>query len=339
MNFRAYGLLHLCEGNPDAGGNEKFNDFNDQVNVYLNCAITLSNSLRSKDVEFVLLTNSKFELERVKPVGTALRIEEIPFATIVPDGTPFYSAHSKLDAFRYLSGLTESYVALCDVDMVCLNDFPNCLSHIIRAGIPLCYDISDQVIPAWGRDVVVRNLQLVHNCESEGRWYGGEFVAGPPAFFSTLARECNRIYGNYIKNIDHISYVAKGDEPTTSAALEMIRKGGTYVADAGPLGIIGRFWNWETRHPQRPLEYFQQGSLLHLPSDKRFLAGLSQEPTLTSCKFLSEYQAYRNRHRQKRVRDVVRPFIPEKMLQWMRNRRHARRTRDRLRQANSIPAP
>src|SRR6516165_1391534 len=96
----------------------KFYDFNDQVNVYLNCAITLSNSLRLKDVEFVLLTNSKFEIERVKPVGTALQIEEIPFSTTVPVGTPFYSAHYKLDAFRYFSGLTESYVALCDVDMV-----------------------------------------------------------------------------------------------------------------------------------------------------------------------------------------------------------------------------
>ena len=326
MNFRAYGLLHLCEENPDAGGNERFNNFNDQVNVYLNCAITLSNSLRSKNVEFILLTNNKFELEQLKPVGTALQIEEIPFSTIVPDHTPFYSAHSKLDAFRYFSGLTESYVALCDLDMVCLNDFPSCLSYIMRAGIPLCYDISDQVIPAWGRDVVIRSLELVHNCESEGRWCGGEFVAGPPAFFSTLTRECDRIYCNYIKNIDHLHI--KGDEATTSAALEMIRKGGTYVADAGPLGIIGRFWNWETRHHQRPFEYFQQGFLLHLPSDKRFLAELSQKLKLTSCDFLSEYQAYR--HPKKRMRDVVRPFIPQKVLQWRRNRRDARDARDRL---------
>ena len=323
MNFRAYGLLHLCEKNRVNGEYVKATDFNDEINVYLNCAITLSNSLRLKNVEFTLLTNSKFELERVKPIGTALQIEEIPFSTVVPDGTPFYAAHRRLDVFRYFSGLAESYVACCDLDMMCLNDFPNCLSHIIREGIPLCYDISDHVISAGWRELAIRDLQLIHNCESEGRWYGGEFIAGPPVFFRTLTRECERIYGNYIKNIGHFNF--RTDEPMRSAALEMIRKGGAYVADAGPLGIVGRFWNCKTRHPQRSLEYFQQGSLLHLPADKRFLAGLSREPTLTSCEFLGKYKAHLHKSKpKKRMRDVARPFIPEPMLEWVRNRRRAR---------------
>jgi hypothetical protein len=326
MNFRLYGLLHLAEGNHSAE-NVLVNDFNYRLSVYLNCAITLFNCLRSKDIEFILLTNSKYELERIKPAGVTLPIEEIPFCTDVPRGIKFFSAHFKLDAFRYFSQLPEGYVGLCDLDMVCLNDFPRCLHNIIKQKIPLCYDISDQVIPAYGHEVIIRDLQSIHHVESEGRWYGGEFISGPPDFFLTLTKEIDLIYENYIKNLENLHTM--GDEPTTSAALELIRKRGTYVADAGALGIVGRFWNAVVLHPQRPFEYFQQCFLLHLPADKRFLAGLSQETTVTLCGFVKKYQAHRLRPQPKKgirdiVKDVVKTFMPKKVIQWLRNRRASR---------------
>jgi hypothetical protein len=81
------------------------------------------------------------------------------------------------------------------------------------------------------------------------------------------------VYPNYVKHIGSVHHV--GDEILTSAALEMVRRQGEIIADAGSLGIVGRYWNTEVRHVQRDAAHFLEGFLLHIPADKRFLAGLA----------------------------------------------------------------
>ena len=221
-----------------------------------------------------------------------MRVEEIPFTTKVPSGIRFYSAHFKIDAFRYLSSLDEDYVALCDLDMVCVNDIPQCLTNNIKSKIPMYYDIFDQVIPAYGHNTIIRDLKKIHGFDSEGRWSGGEFISGSPKFFRLLVKEIDALYGNYIQNIDSLHHV--GDEAFTSAALEKIRKKIEYVADAGVLGVVGRFWSVSTCHPQKPFKYYENCFLLHLPADKRFLADLAAQKKLDRVNFFREYSMYRN---------------------------------------------
>lgn len=291
MGVAFYSLLHLCEGENSAV-NLPIKDFRDQVSVYVKCAITLSNSLQSRGLPFTLLTNRKDLVEEVsQPYGNALQVLEIPFTTKVPTGIRFYSAHFKLDAFRYLSTLNDDYVALCDVDMVVINDCPQRLSNNAQHGIPMFYDISDQVIPSYGREVIMRDLTSIHGLDSEGRWAGGEFISGTPDFFLALTKEIGNIYDNYITTFEALHHI--GDEAYTSAALELMRRKGVLISDAGQLGIVARFWSVRPKHYQLPMQYVQQCSLLHLPADKRFLASIAGKTPMEVSVFLRAYNKHR----------------------------------------------
>jgi hypothetical protein len=260
------------------------------VLVYVNNAIVLQKSLSSRGVAFALLTNNKRLIEECASKtdnGFLLEIIEIPFPTKVPSGIKFYSAHHKIDAFRYLASLKGFYYALCDLDVVCVNDFPTCLQNLIEARIPLCYDISDQVIPAYGHDVIIRNLSTIGGIESEGRWSGGEFISGTPEFFHKLMSVIDDIYDNYILNISSMHHI--GDEAIISSALEKLKRQGVYIGDAGNLFIIGRYWNTSVLHPQKPFTYFKNCFLLHLPADKKFISDLASLEAQALVEFISIY--------------------------------------------------
>jgi len=154
------------------------------------------------------------------------------------------------------------------------------------------YDISDQVIPAYGQDPIVRDLSAIHGLDSEGRWSGGEFISGPPEFFSDLVDAIEDVYGNYVSRISSLHHV--GDEAFTSSALEVLRRKCRYVADAGTLGIVGRYWNTPVLHPQKPFESFRRCFLLHLPADKKFLSDLARRDSDT----LSDFKGLYDKHRK-----------------------------------------
>jgi len=290
--MKMYGLLHLQE-NEKTAMNLSNDNFQQLISIYINNAITLANSLRTKGISFTLLTNRKDIINGILGQGECdLQVQDIPFITKVPTGIRFYSAHFKLDAFRYLATLNEAYVGLCDLDMVCINDFPQSLNNIIKAETPLFYDISEQVIPAHGANNIIRDLKLIHGLESEGRWSGGEFISGTPDFFNTLIKEIDGVAQNYFSHVNELHHI--GDEAITSAALEVMRRKGQYIADAGALGIVGRFWSISILHPQKSFDYFRQCFLLHLPADKKFLSEMAIKRTITSEKLLDLYDKYRN---------------------------------------------
>lgn len=172
--------------------------------------------------------------------------------------------------------------------MVCINDFPACLHNIIKAGIPLCYDISDQVIPAYGHDVIIRDISTINKLESEGRWAGGEFISGTPELFNKLVSEIDVIYDDYVTNIHSLHHV--GDEAVVSAAIEKMKRKGIYIADAGNIFIVGRFWNANVLHPQKPFAYYKNCFLLHLPADKKFISKLAKLEVGELADFISVYE-------------------------------------------------
>jgi len=292
MNIEIYGLLHFDEDEKSAM-NVATKDFQDQVLIYVNNAIMLSKSLLTQGITFTLVTNNKSLVTSCKPDAIDnLKIIEINFDTCVPTGIRFYSAHFKLDVYRYLASLNKDYIALCDLDVVCINEYPQCLINIIKNGIPLCYDITDQVITAYGHEVIIRDLKAIHGLDSEGRWTGGEFISGPPKFFKALMTEVDRIYNQYIANLSELHHI--GDEAVISSALEVMRRQGWYIADAGTLGIIGRYWNYEQiSHCQKSFDYFKKCFLLHLPADKRFISdNLTKLNGNINMQFINNYEKY-----------------------------------------------
>jgi len=289
MIIKLYGLLYLAS-QENSSVNLPVKNFQDQIGIYLKNAINLSTSLRSKDIDFTLLTNQKETLDKLSlqyGFGSNLKTKEIRFETTVPHGIRFYSAHYKLDVVKYLASLNEPYVGMCDLDILAINNVPECLKNIMQDKIPLYYDISDQVISEYGHEKIIRDMKKLSPFIREGRWAGGEFLAGPPAFFSALNNEVQDIYINYLKVYAEVHH--QGDEMPMSVALEIMRRNGQYIADAGTLGIIGRYWSVSTKFKQKPFGYFKGCFLLHLPADKIFLAKLSCEEANNKDKFLRKY--------------------------------------------------
>jgi hypothetical protein len=293
MNVQFYGLLYLSE-NESNGHNLSADSFSELKNFYLRNAVTLSISLKSKGISFVLLTNRAEEIQsdvNLLGMGDWIKVEGIPFHQLVPSGTKYYSAHFKLDVFNYFSSFSEkSYLGLLDLDMISISEIPQCLINIVEAGIPLCYDISDQIIPAFGHDVILQDIECLLGTTSEGRWSGGEFISGTPDFFRRFSTEANKICTQDAENPSNFHH--QGDEMITSVALERLRRQGCYIADAGTLGIVGRFWSVPTLHPQKPFDYFRNCFLLHLPADKQFLAETSVVTAQQQDLFLKRYEVH-----------------------------------------------
>ena len=167
--MRFFGLLHLSDSETTTV-NEKLTGFRDQITLYLKNAVTLSNSLRAKGFRFTVLTNQEQQLRNFHGGSADLEFEEIEFNLGMPSGAGFYSAHFKLDVLRHLSRLDDAYLGLVDLDMICLNPVPDAFNRNVREGIPMCYDISDQVVPAFGEKTIIRDLEALHGGTSEGRW-------------------------------------------------------------------------------------------------------------------------------------------------------------------------
>jgi hypothetical protein len=297
MDIKLYGLLHLAE-NENNAVNTRANNYERQKYLYLKNAIALSKSLTTKGIPFTLLTNRPQEINDALAdieQGNHLKVESIECTYKIPSGIKFYSAHYKLDVFRFLASLEkERYVGLVDLDMIAISEVPKCLRDIVKNNIPVCYDISDQVIPAYGRVRIIEDVQKLDPTVAEGKWYGGEIIMGPPHFFKKLNDEINHIYGNYINSWGGLHH--QGDEALTSVAIQRLQIKGEYIADGGTNGIIGRYWSICTLHPQKPFRHYLQNCfLLHLPSDKKFIASINYDIASHKDKFIWKYAIHRRR--------------------------------------------
>jgi hypothetical protein len=295
MNFSLYGLLYLAKNQSSSIMDLYAETYVKKRRFYLKSAVNLSRSLRKRGVNFTLITNNKQEiLDELDflSYSDSLNVECIDFQLQVPDGLFYYSTHFKLDVFRYFASLSkELYVGLIDLDAIAIGDIPVCLKNLIEARIALAYDVSDQLIPAFGRDVILRDMQRLSPEICGGRWYGGELIMGDPDFFAELNEETQIIYKKYIAIVDELFH--KGDEAIVSVALEKIQRKGRYVADLGTLGVVGRYFSSpKIKHPQKSFRYFENCFLLHLPSDKDFLARLNPEQAESREVFLRYYKFY-----------------------------------------------
>ena len=272
MHF--YGLLYI-DGNDAPSINLKNSSFSARLTTYVQCAKTLARTLTSGGDHFTLLTNNHSLVSEISD-EIGIRVVEIPFTTVIPQGIPFYSAHFKLDVFKYLSHSDDEYSVFCDLDVLALNATPDALTRAAIGGLPLVYDITSQVGPVYGAHQLLRTLNAVEGVPDESyAWYGGEYLSGSPSFFSALYSNCISMLPRYIDNLALLHHI--GDEAIVSSAIRRMRRHGTEIADAGQLGIVARYWNYPVRHKQTPLTKLAHCMLLHLPSDKRFIANLSDQ--------------------------------------------------------------
>jgi hypothetical protein len=281
---RFYGLLYIDEQNNKYHSNRGCGV--NPIDIYIMCASLCSKSFRATGAEFHIITNNKAYISRrLEHLNLEnLAVFEHNFSLIVPKKIWFYSAHFKLDIFKAFGrGQFGDHIGLIDLDTVLLRKLPR------SAGLAV-YDTSDQVFPAFGKPRVVSDLQLVSGrCLADPRWYGGEFVAGSAAEFSTISHYIDLCWPNYIKNIGSLHHV--GDEMVMSSALNMARADSAQIVDYGQAGLVARWWTDRTEHDQAPFDAVTGVALLHLPADKMFLAREARYQ-FDSEALLSRFQRY-----------------------------------------------
>ena len=102
--MKFYGLLHISDDGRHSP-NLKARGSVAAVASYLANAVTLANSLRAVGCDFTLVTNDKERLTELNAASLAadIAITEIPFGSRVPRHILFYSAHHKIDVYRWFS--------------------------------------------------------------------------------------------------------------------------------------------------------------------------------------------------------------------------------------------
>lgn len=286
--YRFYGLLYLDAA---ASGGVNLARRSDAVDTYLRCAATCHASFVENGEAFALITNDAALVRaRLADLGCAsIEVIEMAFQALVPKEARFYAAHFKLDVLRaFAAGALGARVGLVDIDCLLLR--PPVLSDALSV-----YDISDQVYPDYGIERVRSDLERVAGLSiAVPRWFGGEFIAGPAGSFRVLMEAVDACLPRYVAGLGDLHHV--GDEMVVSAAIHRAVRGGLEIDDIGRTSQIVRWWSGRTHHRQVPFSAAKAYAVLHLPSDKLFLAAQSGRPANT-LRLLNDYERMFRRKR------------------------------------------
>lgn len=266
------------------------------LELYVKCAINLNSSCLAKKIKFSIITN---EVGAVKTIldlySSDIPILELKFDRDVPDGIPFYEAHFKLDAIKYLSSRVGEISALVDLDVVVVGEIE---VPEFRKDILWVYDITETIIRSYKTEKVLADLSKAGGTPNASRWFGGEFIMGHAESFGQLSKDIDECWPVYMKNLKRMTHV--GDEAVVSAALSKIRN--VELSDVS-LGksedvTISRYWSARTLHRALPLTEQIDAKLLHLPADKEFLANWALIP-FEADEFLKSYKLHVSKKRRR----------------------------------------
>jgi len=271
-SIKLYTLLFIDLENQSLSINGVTGSFDTQMEIFIKCCDALNNSLRFfAGQELIVLTNNKAYIENI---SKQFKCIELNFGFKVPKDITFFAAHYKIDVYKYFSELSDSeYSILIDSDVLCINKMPLNLINCIKNNIPTYYDITDQVYPAYTRELIIKDKEFIMSAESSlGLWAGGEFIGGDNSFFKSLYYEIGLVQDTYIDNYKQFHHI--GMEPIVSVAIEKIMQS-KFICNVGLFGGIGRYWSRKPRHVQNPWKSYVDKFLIHLPSDKKFIASMT----------------------------------------------------------------
>ena len=293
-----FGLLHI-KTNENASLN--FMSMNDdhKILVYLKNAILLDQQLKNYGYDFILITNnSKYLKKLLTNLNYNLELKQLNFKTIVPHNTHFYACHFRVDVFKYLSGLKKNYSILIDLDVLILKN-PKKIFHYIKNNINLVNDITDNVIPAYGKKKILKNLKILNPKINKIKWIGGDFFAGNNIFFKHLYIKTNLYQKKFVKNIKKLS--DQTDELFMSASIFDIKKNNLIrLKYSNKIGLFNRYWNANVRHHQKKINFYKKFVFLHIPADKIFLSQC-YDKLKNKQNFKEEYF-----HHLKNLRNIIR---------------------------------
>lgn len=276
-------------------------DLKDRMKIFIGCAALLDKTLSINNIgSLEILTNDIKTLNKYqREFGYSIKATEINFSLNVPTGIKFYSAHFKIDVFKYLGTLDNNQVSfLLDNDVVCTNGIPNLIKNIEKANYSndKCFPALIYEMPLYGGDRMLADKKKIDKEQIHGLWAGGEFIAATSEFYADLYKEIISIKDKYwevCKDLFH-----QGDEMLTSIALEnMFYKSQYPILNIGNLGIIKRYWSIFDSNPY----YKDKVWLAHLPYDKGMLSNIDLNKINSNEDLVRIYKSYWNKLKIKSI--------------------------------------
>lgn len=300
MELKFYNLMYVDLEEKRYLSGKTYNN-EERIDLYVKGSCVLDKSLRINSLGGVnIITNNKTLISNsLHRIGyNNINIIEIPFSLNVPKGIPFFSAHFKIEVYKYFASCShDEYSILLDSDVVCLNSLNEEFYSITNNRIPMIYYLN-----SYGGEKKLHDVRLIDKDIEWLPWAGGEFIGGDAAFFNALYREILLFKDNYW-NVVHNGLFHVGDEMLTSIALARLRKYGICPVDAKWFGVIYRYWS--IAESKGIFEY--KTSFIHLPGDKTFEYGLN----LQSNSVKKMFKAYWLYHFLKRVKSYVKRIISQ----------------------------
>lgn len=313
-NICFFGLLHINHNE-----NQKLNfqpsDKNFKVLTYLKNAILLQKQLKRAGFKLVILTNKKKYLEKLlEEINSDLNLKNLNFNTYVPKNTHFYSCHFRVDVFKYLSKLKKTFSILVDLDILVLGELS--VFKKLESSDAYVNDITDNVIPAYGKKKILNNLRILNKNIKTFKWYGGDFFAGNYKFFSILYRKTFFYQKKFVEN--SLIFKNQTDELFISAALNDIKLKKLYNFQSSERKFLfTRFWNTNVKHKQKKILFYKKFKLLHVPADKVFLSKCFNfyegKTFLKEEYFKHVYSPYIV------IKKKISKFIPQKIKNFIKN--------------------
>ena len=292
-NLKIYGLMYVSTRSQDGAYLQKVDPLK-RIQIYLKMALRLAKGVYERfGIPLNLVTNDESVLAPLlsKLGGSQgakhLALVQVDFAASIPDGARYFSATHKILLFDYFAQQTD-YSVLLDLDMICLKGAEEPLVGFIRDGIPLVYDISDQVIPAHGYARILEDMNKFGPTGKDFRWFGGEFIAGNHEFYrelSDLAMVALPRYNEIFQTLHH-----QGDEMITSYCLNQMlaQQSPNKPVNVGGPDIVRRHHGKATLHDERRLRRISNLAILHLPTIKSLLSSRFSDATIVRLLLLAE---------------------------------------------------
>lgn len=285
MVLNLYSLMYVADSESKQFSGRVYAG-NEKLDCYVRGACILDKSLKINGFKqgLILLVNDERAIQDSlsRIAYSDLRVKRIEFGLDVPKGCKFYSAHYKIDVFKYFSTRPDNeYSVLLDSDIVSISPFKDDFYSIVEKGIPMIYTLSRY----GGAKKYVDVNKIVDDIDWM-LWAGGEFIGGGKEFFGQIYDDILKFKDRYWSNINNDLFHV-GDEMLTSIALRHLSNKFSPV-DVGSLGVIYRYWS---RFDESDYTSYNT-SLVHFPGDKAFFAKLN--PNQNSIKeIMKGYCGYR----------------------------------------------
>ena len=290
-NIRFYTLLYI-DLDEKRTLSMKQHSGKERISLFLKNAAVLDKSLITLNPalpHLTILTNNQALIHEIeKEIGYNFTTKEIEFTLDVPKGIPFYSAHFKIDCFRYFSSLPEDeYSVLVDNDIVVLEPLPQFFYDIAEQNIPMLYHLRLKDTARMMKDCrkIDASLNVI-------QWTGGEYWGGCRDFFAELYQICYEISGKYFSSIRNGFYHI-GDEALTSIAVRRMQDNGLVYYNIHNFNLLYRFWGHHEANTLRSVNTV----LAHLPADKAWVAKQKFHIAFDKDKFLAKYERHRRCYR------------------------------------------